>query len=186
MKSAVVVAFLSAVFLTGCATRNVRPCPVPPAPALKPTPVAAAPAPVVETPVAAPVAVVATPAPAPAPAPDYAAMFKSNVNDVYFDFDKSNLRSDAQTTLAADITFLKANPNILFSLTGSCDVVGSDAYNDELAGRRLSSVTHALTLAGIGYDRFTASSLGKTSSYCSAKSCQQLNRRVHFAFSGTR
>ena len=184
---AVVALLLSAVCLTGCAVKS-HPCRVTPTPpALKPAPVVEAPKPaVVETPAPVVEAPKPAPTPAPAPAPDYAGMFKSNVNDVYFDFDKSNLRSDAKTTLAADVAFLKANPNILFSIVGSCDVVGTDAYNNALGQRRMETVASALRLAGIDASRMNGASLGKTSSYCSAKSCQQLNRRVHFAYSGTK
>ena len=113
-------------------------------------------------------------------------MFKANVNDVYFGFDKSSIQSESQSVLASDVAFLKANPSILFSITSSCDVVGSDTYNDGLGQRRLAAVSSALVAAGIDATRFNGSSLGKTSSYCSAKSCQQLNRRVHFAYSGTK
>ena len=196
MKAAVLVTLMSAVLLTGCAT--TKPCKVtpPPAPAIKPAVVA----PVVETPAPvapAPAPVVVAPAPAPAPAPDYKALFAKNVSDVLFDFDKSTPRSESQVALSEDITFLKANPNILFSLTASCDVIGSDPYNDALAGRRLTTVVNALTAAGIDYSRFTASSLGKTSAYCAVMptksytpealaACRAVNRRVHFSFSGTK
>ena len=185
MKAAIVVAFLSAVFLTGCSA--TKPCKVtpPPAPAIKAAPVVETPAPV-EAPKPVVVEQKAGPVPTVPPTPDYKAMFAAQVNDVYFGFDKSVILGESQSVLASDVAFLKSNPNILFSITSSCDVVGSDAYNDGLGQRRLAAVSKALVAAGIDATRFNGASLGKTSSYCSAKSCQQLNRRVHFAYSGTR
>lgn len=198
MKAAAFVAVLSAVFLTACAT--TKPCKVtpPPAPAIQP----AAPAPA-ELPVSSPpVAINATPAPVvaekptPDPLPDYEGLFAKSVGDVFFDFDKSTLDSNSpsQVALADDIIFLKQFPNVLFSLTSSCDSRGSDAYNDGLGQRRLKMITDILTNAGIDPTRFSGASLGATTSYCpkarasysSQSACYQLNRRVHFAYSGTR
>lgn len=186
MKAAVLVTLMSAVLLTGCAT--TKPCKVtpPPAPAIKPAVVA----PVVATPAPAPV--VAAPAPVPVvtasaePVRDYKAEFAANVKDIFFDFDKSTIRADQQATLDADIAFLKANPSILFDIVSSCDVVGSDKYNNSLGQRRVDRVSVLLIGAGISDTRFIGSTLGKTSSYCTAPKCQELNRRVHFTYSGTK
>ena len=177
------VAVLPLFLLAGCALHKSHPCVVTPVPAIvkaTPAPVVETPAPAVVTPAPAPVIVAATPVPAPV---DYAALFKANVKDIYFDFDKSAIRADQKATLAANVAFLKANPNVLFSLVSSCDVVGTDKYNDGLGQLRVEKVAAALAAAGIDASRFNASTLGKTNSYGKD---HQSNRRVHFAFSGVR
>src|SRR6185503_12038205 len=99
-----------AVLLTGCPKRPVAtvasaPAPVAPPPAPAPPP----PAPPAPAPPPAP------PAPAPAPAPPPPAEFMPNaaLKDVYFDFDKSNIRAADARILDASATYLKANPNQL-------------------------------------------------------------------------
>lgn len=172
------------VLLAGCALHRSHPCVVTPAPAIAKAEPAVAPAvvpaPVAQTP--APVEAVA-PAPVAAPPVNYSALFAANVKDIFFDFDKSAIRADQKATLAANVAFLKANPNILFSLVSSCDVVGTDKYNDGLGQLRVEKVAAALAAAGIDASRFNASTLGKTNSYGKD---HQSNRRVHFAFSGVR
>ena len=46
------------------------------------------------------------PPPAPAPGPSEEELFSQNIKDVYFDYDKSDIRSDQQSSLQADIAFL--------------------------------------------------------------------------------
>src|SRR5689334_39818 len=50
------------------------------------------------------------PPPAAASATDQE-LFSQNVKDVYFDYDKSDVRGDQQSSLAADVQFLNAHPN---------------------------------------------------------------------------
>ena len=59
------------------------------------------------------------PAPAPAPAaPTEAELFSQNVKDIYFDFDKYDVRADQQANMEADAAFLKDHPSIKFTVEG--------------------------------------------------------------------
>ena len=109
------------------------------------------------------------------------------MKDVFFSFDKSDIRPDQVPALEADVQFLREHPTVTFSIVSSCDVQGSDAYNVALGQRRVSTVHAYLAQAGVDGDRMvSATTLGKTSAYCpqAAKSCYQLNRRVHFVYVG--
>jgi peptidoglycan-associated lipoprotein len=111
-----------------------------------------------------------------------AELFNEDVRDVYFDYDKSDIRDDARPTLATAATFLKANGFIKFSIGGHCDERGSEEYNLGLGDRRANSVKNYLVSLGISADRMTAISYGKEQPVChdSTEECWQKNRRAHF------
>jgi outer membrane protein OmpA-like peptidoglycan-associated protein len=65
--------------------------------------------------------------------------------EVLFDFDKSDIRSDAATALAHLATIIRANPNSTTRLEGHTDSKGEDRYNQTLSERRAESVKQWLT-----------------------------------------
>jgi len=68
---------------------------------------------------------------------------------VFFDYDDSNLRPDAQEALARKVAVLRANPNVTLRITGHADERGSIEYNLALGLRRANSVRDYLTGFGI-------------------------------------
>jgi len=151
-----------AVLLTGCPKRPVAtvasaPAPVAPPPAPAPPPPAPpepAPPPAVAAPTPAPapppVAVAPPPAPAPAPPPPPAEfMPNAALKDVYFDFDKSNIRPGDAQILDASATYLKANPNQIVLIEGHCDERGTIEYNLALGERRAKAAMNYLVAQGI-------------------------------------
>jgi peptidoglycan-associated lipoprotein len=124
------------------------------------------------------------PAPAPAPQPDEAQLFAQNIKDIYFDYDRYDLRADDQATVDADAAFLKAHPSIKFTIEGHCDERGSTDYNLALGDNRANSARAALLKAGVGADQIKVISYGKEKPFCteSAESCWQQNRRDHFVY----
>jgi len=60
--------------------------------------------------------------------------------DVLFDFDKSDIRSDAAKALTDLATIIRANPQGRTRLEGHTDAVGNDKYNQALSERRAESV----------------------------------------------
>ena len=112
-------------------------------------------------------------------------MFAQNVKDIYFDYDKSDVRADQQSSIQADVAFLQQHANITFTIEGHCDERGSTEYNLALGDNRASSVKNALVAAGIGADRIKTVSYGKEKPFCteSNEACWQQNRRGHFAYS---
>ena len=112
-------------------------------------------------------------------------MFGQNIKDVYFDYDKSDVRGDAQAAIQADVAFLQQHPNISFTIEGHCDERGSTEYNLALGDSRASSVKNALVAGGVSADRIKTVSLGKEKPFCteSNEACWQQNRRGHFVYS---
>lgn len=123
------------------------------------------------------------PPPAPAPSLTDEQLFAQNVKDIYFDYDKADVRSDQQALVQADAAFLQQHPNMNVTLEGHCDERGSTEYNLALGDNRASSVKNALVGAGVPADRIKTVSFGKEKPFCteSNESCWQQNRRGHFA-----
>jgi peptidoglycan-associated lipoprotein len=128
------------------------------------------------------------PPPPPPPPPSNLTeeqMFSQNVKDIYFDYDKSDIRPSEQSSLQADVAFLQQHSNISFTIEGHCDERGSTEYNLALGDNRASAVKSALVAAGITADRIKTVSFGKEKPFCteSNESCWQQNRRGHFVYS---
>jgi peptidoglycan-associated lipoprotein len=114
---------------------------------------------------------------------DEQALFKANVQDIFYDYDTYELRTDAQNTLAKDASFLVSHPNIKIVIGGYCDERGSDEYNLALGQNRAEAAKNALVTAGIAADRIRVVSYGKEKPFCteSNEQCWQLNRRAGFS-----
>jgi peptidoglycan-associated lipoprotein len=108
--------------------------------------------------------------------------FKASIRDVFFDYDKANLRSDAQSVLPRDAAFLASHPNLKVLIGGYCDERGSNEYNISLGQDRAESVKEALVSAGVSASRLRVVSFGKEKPFCSDEtdSCWQQNRRAGF------
>ena len=129
-----------------------------------------------------------TPAAAAAPPPTTSVtdqdLFSQSVKDVYFDYDKADIRGDQQTSVQADAQFLSQHSNISFTIEGHCDERGSTEYNLALGDQRASAVKNALTAAGVNASRIKTISYGKEKPFCteSNEACWQQNRRGHFVY----
>jgi peptidoglycan-associated lipoprotein len=173
------------LLLAGCPKRPAMtaataPPPLPPAAAAPPTPAAPAPAPVAPAPVAPPTA---APAPAPAP-PAPPKEYRSNaaLKQIFFAFDKADLRPDDTQTLAASAAYLKANPNQLVLIEGHCDERGTAEYNLALGERRAKAAMNYLVSNGVEASRITTISYGKERPGCNEKNeaCWAKNRNDTF------
>jgi peptidoglycan-associated lipoprotein len=112
--------------------------------------------------------------------------FTKNVRDVYFDYDKSDVRDDQKSTLADAASFLKTNSSVKFSIEGHCDERGSEEYNLGLGDRRANAVKNYLISLGIDAGRMNPISYGKERPQCreASEDCYQKNRRGHFVMTG--
>ena len=130
--------------------------------------------------------VTVTPPPAPPPQPTATEeeMFGQNIKDVYFDYDKYDIRPDQQTALQGNAQWLAQHPNVRFTVEGHCDERGSTEYNLALGDNRATAVKNALVQAGVSADRIRTISYGKEKPFCteSNEQCWQQNRRGHFAY----
>jgi len=109
--------------------------------------------------------------------------FKANVQDIFFDYDKYDLRSDAQATISHDVSYFASHPNVKILIGGYCDERGSNEYNLALGQNRADSAKKALVDAGIAASRIRVISYGKEKPFCteSTEACWQQNRRAGFA-----
>ena len=127
---------------------------------------------------------------APAPPPQTTSnateeeLFAKNVKDIFFDYDKSDIRPADQGSLQGDAQFLQQHANIHITIEGYCDERGSTEYNLALGTNRADMVKNALIQAGVGGDRIKVFSYGKEKPFCtqSNESCWQQNRRGHFVY----
>jgi peptidoglycan-associated lipoprotein len=108
--------------------------------------------------------------------------YKANVQDIFFDYDNYDIRTDAQSTLAKDADFLVRHPGIKIVIGGYCDERGSNEYNLVLGQNRAEATKTALVTAGVASDRIRVISYGKEKPFCtdSNEECWQLNRRAGF------
>lgn len=123
--------------------------------------------------------------PTPSPAgPTDEELFAQNIEDIYFDYDKADLRADQNAALQADMLFLNQHPNINFTIEGHCDERGSAEYNLALGDKRAITVKNALMIAAINASRINMIGLGKEKPFCSesTEACWQENRRGHFVY----
>lgn len=102
--------------------------------------------------------------------------------DIYFDFDKSNLKPAAQENLLRKAEFLRANPDITVTVEGHCDERGTNEYNLALGDRRAESAKSFLVNLGISASRLTTISYGEERPLCTQQNeeCWARNRRDHF------
>jgi len=132
------------------------------------------------------VTVNAAPAPPPASTSNDTEeeLFAQNVKDVYFEYDKYDIRATDQGNIQADAQFLQQHPNIRITVEGHCDERGSTEYNLALGANRADAVKNALIQAGVAGDRIKTISYGKEKPFCteSNESCWQQNRRGHFVY----
>lgn len=82
-------------------------------------------------------------------------------NNVLFDFDRSEVKSEYHKTLETLIEYLKQNPKAKINLSGYTDALGDDSYNERLALRRAKAVQSYLTKNGISSSRITSKTFGE-------------------------
>jgi peptidoglycan-associated lipoprotein len=103
-------------------------------------------------------AAAATAGPAPGSEEDLVA----NVGDrVFFDFNRSNLRQDAQATLDRQSAWLGKYQQVNVQVAGNCDDRGTEEYNLALGQRRANASRDYLVARGVAAARISTISYGK-------------------------
>ncbi|MEW6734001.1 MAG: OmpA family protein [Acidobacteriota bacterium] len=89
--------------------------------------------------------------------------FRREVKPIFFDFDKSDLRPDAISTLNRNAQFLLSpeNRSIVFRVEGNCDPRGSEEYNLALGDKRANAAKTHLISQGVDPSRMDVISNGK-------------------------
>lgn len=103
---------------------------------------------------------------------------------VYFDFDQSDIKSEAAAILACHGKYLSDLPGSKMTLEGHADERGSREYNIGLGERRGNAVSSALQANGGSAAQITVNSYGEERPTCSEsdESCWAKNRRVEIVY----
>ena len=108
------------------------------------------------------------------------------VGDVFFDYDRAELKPEARERLAKNAQWLNANPQFLVTLEGHCDERGTNEYNLALGDRRAGAARDYLQSLGVNTGRLKTISYGEERPFCTEhdESCYSQNRRAHFMITG--
>jgi peptidoglycan-associated lipoprotein len=187
-RTLVVSLLIGAAVVAGCAKRPATtqasaPAPTGPATVVPPRAMAPPPAAPAPTPprVAPPMAAPRTPPATARPSPrEFMAI--PDLKDIYFDFDKYNVRPGDAKTLDVNAQWLKSNPGQLVLIEGHCDERGTNEYNLALGERRAKSTMNYLVSQGVQGRRITIISYGEERPQCTERNeaCWVKNRRAHF------
>ncbi|HEY3838539.1 MAG TPA: OmpA family protein [Bryobacteraceae bacterium] len=113
----------------------------------------------------------------------------SKLEDIFYDYDRSELNDQAGRVLRADAEILKSIlkdfPAAKIRIEGHCDERGSAEYNLALGDSRAARTAEGLRELGVTASRLETVSYGKENPQCtdSTESCWQKNRRAHFVIS---
>lgn len=111
-----------------------------------------------------------------------------DLKPIYFDYDKSNIRPDAQIEIQKVIDYLKKYPTVKIYVKSHTDSRGEDVYNNKLSSRRnTSTINWIVEKGGISRSRLSGKGYGETQlvNRCSnniqcSKNEHQQNRRSEF------
>lgn len=81
--------------------------------------------------------------------------------NIYFDYDRSELKADAKAILKKKAEYLRKYPQLSVRIEGHCDSRGTNEYNLALGERRANAAFKYLNAMGIGGDRLTTVSYGE-------------------------
>jgi peptidoglycan-associated lipoprotein len=104
------------------------------------------------------------------------------LKDVFFDFDRYDLRADARDTLKTNANWLKGNGTARVEIEGHCDERGTNEYNLALGAKRAQAAKDYLMTLGIPAERLSTISYGEEIPVCKeqSESCWGQNRRARF------
>jgi peptidoglycan-associated lipoprotein len=111
---------------------------------------------------------------------------RDHLQDLFFNYDQSDLRPDASNAVVDDAAYLVAHPEVKLTIAGYADERGSAEYNIALGMQRAVATRDALVAGGVAEERIQVISYGKERSFCSeeTESCMQQNRRAQLVPDG--
>jgi len=84
------------------------------------------------------------------------------LSNIYYDFNKSNLRETSKIELNKLASMLRETPAVVVQISAHTDEIGSDSYNLKLSAARAQSVVDYLVSKGIARDRLIAKGYGES------------------------
>jgi outer membrane protein OmpA-like peptidoglycan-associated protein/tetratricopeptide (TPR) repeat protein len=82
-------------------------------------------------------------------------------DNIYYDFDKSDIKESEKQTLENIAALMKDNPHTVFYVNSHTDSRGTNTYNEKLSERRAGSVKNYLTGLGLSADRISTEWFGE-------------------------
>jgi len=124
--------------------------------------------------------VVVAPPPPPPPPPQV------ELGDIFFDFDKSELRAEAVQQLQKNFDWMKQNPAGTLIIEGHCDERGTNEYNMALGERRANAAKDYMINIGADPAKMQTVSYGEERPFALGhdEAAWQQNRRAHFVGQG--
>ena len=103
------------------------------------------------------------------------------LDDVFFDFDKSDIRPDGEATLRRNAAWLRKWPSVAVRVDGCADPRGTNEYNFGLGMRRADVIRAYLVSQGVALERIEVVAVGETQLVCTEQTeeCWARNRRGH-------
>jgi peptidoglycan-associated lipoprotein len=104
------------------------------------------------------------------------------LRDIFFDYDRSNIRDDQKAALNENVAWLKANARARITIEGQADKRGTNEYNLALGERRAKATKDYLMAVGIDPPRIVTMSYGEERPFVLGhdESAWRWNRRAHF------
>jgi outer membrane protein OmpA-like peptidoglycan-associated protein len=116
---------------------------------------------------------------------------KIAIRNIYYDFNKWDIRPDAARQLDNVVTLLKDNPTLSVELGSHTDARGNDFYNDTLSQKRADAAVQYIVDQGVPGTRIVAKGYGETqlNNRCSngincTEEQHQENRRTELRITG--
>ena len=105
---------------------------------------------------------------------------------IYFDFDRSDIKSEARDVIEAHARYLVDHPNVRITLEGHADERGTREYNLGLGERRAKAVKQVMELLGVSGSQIEIISYGeeKPAVMGHDESAWSKNRRVVIVYHG--
>jgi len=105
------------------------------------------------------------------------------LDDVFFEYDKSDLTAEARASLEKDSAWMKRWTSTRVTIEGHADSRGTNEYNLALGERRASATRDYLVTIGVPTARIAVVSKGEEQPFCTeeTEACWHENRRAHFA-----
>ncbi|MEJ5227497.1 peptidoglycan-associated lipoprotein Pal [Thermodesulfovibrio sp.] len=109
---------------------------------------------------------------------------QEEVGDIYFDYDKYDIRQNDIPMLKKVASFLQKYPRVRVIIEGHCDERGTNEYNFALGQKRANAAKQYLITLGVPSSRIDIVSYGEEKPVCTEQNeaCWQKNRRAHFVF----
>lgn len=101
------------------------------------------------------------------------------VDNIYYDFDKANIREDAKPALNRLLELLQQYPAMRIQVNAHTDCRGKESYNLRLSRERAASVIRYLQQRGIDPKRLQSQGYGETMPVTECSDCDRCSEEIH-------